>query len=239
MDEPDEPVDDDDEAACDDGWCDSVSGTFLFTIVTTPWWVPPRMLDDNWSTLAHFPKYPYAGGHRGYLYSELDRDDRGDPWNVRLSTEYGTDFDDVGRLGVRLTADTLFRVGIDTEWNRWIDHGPDPDDPFSTGDFNLVCRFAQSETVQFHSGLGVNWLTDDAGSDFGPNLTYGIEYYPRDPLVFSASMDVGTIGHAGYAHFRTTAGITRKHGEAFVGYDLRRFNDIRVHGLIAGARFTY
>jgi len=52
--------------------------------------------------------------------------------------------------------------------------------------------------VQFHSGLGMRFMVDNLKGkqqvDSGINFTWGFDWYPARPLVFSAMMDMGTLG---------------------------------------------
>lgn len=226
---------------CDDdppGFFDQlISNTVLFT-VTAPWWLPRLSCADD-GGWASFPPAPYAQGHPGYLVIDPIDPAGTDGWSLRLSSEYGTDFDDLSRIGTRLFVDTSHRIGIDTEWNQWIESAPAGTDDLATGDFNLVYRFAQHERVQYHSGLGMNWLADDAGSEFGFNFTWGVQAFPRDPFVFDAVMDVGSLGDAFLFHFRTSAGVIWGPAEIFAGYDRLRIGRTDLQGVMAGVRFWF
>ncbi len=103
------------------------------------------------------------------------------PWSGRLLMEYGTDFADLERVGGRLQLSTVKRIDFDTEWNSFLENTPSGQDQLWLGDFNAVFRFAQSEHVQFRSGIGFNWLHDDRATDFGFNFTYGADFFPIDP----------------------------------------------------------
>src|SRR5690606_20030843 len=194
-----------------------IGETLLFG-VTVPWWGPRVVLADD-GGWASFPPAPYAEGHPGYLVIDPIDPAGTDGWMLRLSSEYGTDFDDLDRIGARLVIDTSARSGIDTEWNQWIESTPTGTDDLATGDFNLVCRFARHERLQYHTGLGMNWLADDAGSDFGVNFTWGVQAFPRDPFVVDAVIDIGSLGDAFLLHFRTSAGVVWGPAEIFTGYD--------------------
>ena len=54
------------------------------------------------------------------------------------------------------------------------------------------------------------------------------------PLVFSAELDLGTLGHASVVHVRTTAGAVWGVSEAFIGYDLYDIGSTQIQGLVAG-----
>ena len=217
---------------------DFVNTTVVFS-TSAPWWLPHYALRDDFLNWTDDPTAPYAEGHDGYLV--INDPDTLDTrwWAARISTEYGTNFGSLSRIGTRLIFDTSTRFGFDTEWNQWIEATPLGNDSLATGDFNLVYRFAQSERVQFYSGAGVNWLADSARSDFGFNLTYGVEAFPTDPLVLAATIDLGSLGDAVFFHFRSTAGVMVGPGELFTGYDYQRIGNVNLQGLLLGIRFWF
>jgi hypothetical protein len=229
----------DHDDCCDDPnvFEELIGNTLLFT-VTAPWWGPRLAVGDD-GLWAGFPPAPYALGHPGYLVIDPIDPAGTDGWALRLSSEYGTDFDDLDRIGARLIVDTSSRFGFDTEWNQWIESTPAGTDDLATGDFNFVYRFAQHERVQYHTGVGMNWLADDAGSEFGVNFTWGVQAFPRDPFVLDAVLDVGSLGDAFLLHFRTTAGVVWGPAEIFAGYDRIHIGDATLQGVLAGVRFWF
>ncbi len=222
--------DDDDDSA----WAEILGRAFLYT-VSLPYAFPYAVLEheDPWSV--EFSRFPYDDGHDGYLIidpeSGLDRED----WlGARVYSEYGSDFAGLSRIGGRALFETTFRLGIDTEWNHWSERTPAGRDELWTGDVNLILRFAQSETIQFRSGLGVNWLSDQLGGEAGFNFTYGVDVFPGDPFVLESTIDWGRIGDAGLFHVRGTAGVIWKGLEIYTGYDYLKIGDADLHGLIGG-----
>ncbi|MBM82299.1 MAG: hypothetical protein CMJ78_17165 [Planctomycetaceae bacterium] len=103
----------------------------------------------------------------------------------------------------------------------------------------MVFRFAQSETVQFRTGLGFNWLEDDGHTDAGFNFTYGVDIYPSRPWVFSTTLDLGALGHSGLVHSRTTVGFQWKRLEVFTGYDFFKVGSAEIDGLISGLQIWF
>jgi hypothetical protein len=65
------------------------------------------------------------------------------------------------------------------------------------------------------------------------------DWQPVRPLVFSAELDLGTLGHASVVHVRSTAGVSWGVTEAFVGYDLYDIGSTQVQGLVAGVQVWY
>jgi hypothetical protein len=226
---------------CDDdaeGFFDRLIGNTVLFTVTAPWWLPRLACGDD-GGWASFPPAPYAQGHPGYLVIDPIDPAGTDGWSLRLSSEYGTDLDDLDRIGTRLLVDTSRRIGIDTEWNQWIERTPTGTDSLVTGDFNLVYRFAQHERVQYHTGVGMNWLADEVGSEFGVNFTWGVQAFCRDPFVLDAVVDVGSLGDAFLFHFRASAGVVWGPAEIFAGYDRLHIGDATLQGVLAGVRFWF
>ena len=214
-------------------------GKVLFVAVSSPWWVPHVAVDDDLSDWASFPSAPYDDGHDGYLVIDTLAPIEADGLAARIRTEYGTDFDDLSRIGTRLIVDTGSRFGIDTEWNQWFEETGGSRDTLATGDFNLVYRFAQHERIQFRSGLGFNWLADSGEGDFGFNFTYGVDVFPIEPVILSGTLDVGSLGDAAFVHVRSTAGVNWGPAELFAGYDYQRIGPVNLHGLVAGLQLWF
>ena len=59
------------------------------------------------------------------------------------------------------------------------------------GDVNVVYRCAQIPILQMRTGLGMNWLADEFGSDVGFNFTYSGDFFPADPWLVSAGINWG------------------------------------------------
>lgn len=231
-----------DSADCDHRdnpfWAESI-GPFLGMVLASPWWGPHVALDDSFADEALFPRYPYQDGTSGALSFDSHPPAGSRPWGGRFTAEYGTDLSGLTRIGGHYLIDTRSRFGIDTEFNSWREERPLGDDAMWTGDFNVVYRFAQSERVQFRSGLGANWLEDHGRGELGFNFTYGVDLYPAQPWVLSSTIDAGTLGDAGTFHVRSTAGVLLKNLEFFGGFDYRRIGSADLPGLITGIRLSF
>jgi hypothetical protein len=250
LDEVREEVEDDDrdddsssdwDSDCDDPRSE-LMGILLTPVriaVTAPWWLPYTALEDNWDTWPEFPAGPYADSHQGYLLIESPYSTPTRAWSARVTALYGTDFGDLSWAGTRIVVDTASRFGVDSSWTQWIEQRPAGDDSLATGDFNFVLRFAQSEHVQFYSGLGANWMADDGHGDAGFNFTYGLDWFPKRPWVISASLDAGTLGGARLYHGQLGIGAAWRHVELFTGYDATFIGDATLDGLIAGIRLWF
>lgn len=239
-------LDEDNDEAEDAFWL-GVGKLALWT-VTSPVWLPRALIDDTTLDPGCFARYPYRCDLDGYMapdaefmrqqYPWLESDRYA--WMVRLRGEYGGDFDDLSRAGGQLLFDTASRWGVDTEANYLHEQLPaDRCDQLWLGDANVVYRFAQSPQLQMRTGLGLNWLSDEFGSDFGFNFTYGGDFFPADPWIVSAEIDWGTLGHAGLFHGRATVGVHFHRFEVYTGYDYLDVGDTQINSAVSGVRIWY
>jgi hypothetical protein len=223
-------------------------GKLAFWAATSPVWLPKSLLDDTSFDPGCFARYPYRCDLDGYMapdeefirqqYPWLESDRYA--WMVRLRGEYGGDFDDMSRAGGQLLFDTASRWGIDAEANYLREQSPpDRRDQLWLGDANLVYRFAQSPKLQMRTGLGMNWLADEFGSDVGFNFTYSGDFLPADPWIVSAEIDWGKLGHAGLFHGRATVGVHFHRLEVYAGYDYLDVGDTQINTAVSGVRIWY
>lgn len=221
----------------DDSDSDSIAGWIVLGGLTAPWWGPHVFVEDDDAGAAQFPVAPYADGADGYLQFDDEAVDTR-AWGGRFSVDTASDFDDITTMAGRLRLDSVFRLGIDTEWAHL--QARSGTDSLTAGDFNLVVRFAQSPRVQFHSGLGLNWLGDRGSSDFGWNFTYGVDLFPVEPVVVSTTIDLGIVGDASLIHLRSTLGMMiTPRVQLYSGYDLRDYEGITVHSLLTGLEIWF
>ena len=209
-------------------------GSIVVTgIVTSPFWVPAIALGDDYELAAWFPDAPYDDVP-GALVIESPLPANTSDWTAHLRGEYSNDFDKLNRAGSSLLLEHSSRFGIDTSWDyRYHDPLVGHDDLW-TGDFNIVYRFAQSERVQFRSGLGFNWLSDEIDTDIGFNFTYGADFFPAEPWVISAVIDWGRLGKASLFHGRVTVGLVLDRFEIYTGFDYYDVGGTQLNGFIAG-----
>jgi hypothetical protein len=162
------------------------------------------------------------------------------PWAIRGRAEYGTDFDGLEWTGGQVLAETTWRWGIDADTRHVREQLlPAGHDSLWLGDVNVHFRFAQSPSLQMRAGLGMNYLSDPLGSDFGFNFTYGGDWFPVQPLIVSGELDIGTLGSSQLYHLRATAGANFGMSEAYVGYDYTDIGHTQIAGLVAGVRLWY
>ena len=189
---------DDDDDDDKHGFRQALGQAIAFTL-TSPYWLPRGMVADDSFAPGYFARYPYHGGQDGAMAPDVlpPLKDDYSPWLVRIRAEYAEDFDDLSRIGGGLLLDTAPRWGVDTAFDyRRESLALGRHDSLWTGDCNLVYRFAQSSQVQMRSGVGFNWLADASGGEFGLNVTYGGDWFPRDPWIVSAELDWGKLGSA-------------------------------------------
>lgn len=213
-------------------------------VVTTPFWGPIVMAEDDYDARAEFLSYPYQDDEGEMVFEtaagQWPTGIESGPWLARFGSDYGTNFSGTEWIGGHLLLDTSWRWGLDGEFRRLEEQlAAGEEDSLWLGDVNLVFRFAQHERWQMRTGLGTNFLSDDAGSDFGFNFTYGGDYLPVEPLELSATLDAGRLGSADLLHLRTTAGLTWRHAETYVGYDYLRVGQFDLNGLVAGLRLWF
>lgn len=209
----------------------------FFFCCAAPFQGPHALLGDDLADIGQMVSRPYVEAPAGLL-TDADPATRLPPLSGRLQLDVLSDFDDLDRFGGSLLVETPFRLGVDTSGSVWNEAGTG-DGALCMGDFNLVYRFAQSERVQFRSGVGLNWLSDDAGAELGFNFTYGAEVYPSRPWVLGTTFDLGTLGDAGLFHCQATAGVVFDRWDVFVGVDYSRIGQGELSGLLSGVRFRF
>lgn len=230
---------------CDDDDADSLTGQLMAmsllgagVVAASPFWAPFSALNDDYSRDSWFPKHPYRATEGAILYDESVRGSH--DWLTVLQGQYGTDFDDLIHFNGRAIVEHSSRFGIDTEFYfRQEDLAGGGHDELWNGDFNVTYRFAQSENWLFRAGLGVNWINDRGETDSGINFTYGAEWFPLKPFVFTGTMDLGRVSGDGLLHVRTTAGITTNGFGFYTGYDYFRVSDNGISAWINGSELRF
>ncbi|TWT62236.1 hypothetical protein Pan54_29770 [Rubinisphaera italica] len=212
----------------------------LFTAgITSPWWGPPIALADNSAESGKFLSTPYENSHHGLMdiepFGQLDSQDV----QFRFLADYGSDFSGLTRIGGQFEVDTASRLGFETSWNQFQEDLGTTTDELWLGDANITWRFAQNEAMQFHTGVGLNWLNAATNTDTGFNFTYGFDLFPIKPWVFRGTMDLGRIGDTSRVHFRGDVGLVWKHFEIFTGYNLERISNVNLQGVSAGIQFRF
>lgn len=230
---------------CDDDDGDNLFGNLILYTATSPYWLPHFMLDSGWSQQLQFPAFPYDNGP-GYLQTLAADSEawiklrKSHHWGGRLAFEYGNSFDEQYVVGGRGQVDTSSRLGLEADVRRWQEaSGSWQGDRIWLGEVDFTVRFAQNEHWMFRSGLGVNWLSDVADTNFGFNFTYGVDWFPVRPLVFSSEIDLGSLGEAWLFHARTSAGMTWQGTEIYAAYDYYDIGDGQLNAMSLGLRFWF
>jgi hypothetical protein len=233
---------DDDCDDCDDG--DNGLYALIGLGITSPFWAPAAMIGDDYAQPGYFAHYPHQYDC-GYMLIDpveaVGLDGPCEPYSLaaRFRGEVGTAFDDLDWIGGRVQLDTRWRLGLESDFRYICEDSDAGRDDLWLGDANALFRFAQSEHWQFRTGLGMSFLSDRLGSDFGFNFTYQADWQPVRPLVFAAELDLGWLGEASLVHVRTTGGIALGVSEFFVGYDLYDIGATQIQGLVAGVQVWY
>jgi len=217
---------------------DRFLGNSVIFAVTSPFWAPPCLMGDD-GTPGYFPNYPYQSNHPGYVIPSPSLVET-NYYGIRLRGEYGDDFSGLSRSSGHLLFDTVWRWGIDSEVTYRHEAFDDATrDEMWTGDVNIVRAFSQNERLQLRAGLGINWLEDRVGSDFGFNFTYAGDFFPRDPWILSTELDCGRLGNASLFHVRSTVGMQFRGFEVYAGYDYLDVGRAEIGNVISGIRLWF
>lgn len=171
------------------------------------------------------PLYPMQG-------ASLLRD-----WSGRVRCDWAGDFHDLQRVGGHVLLSSTSGFEVETEFVCFQERlGCGAHDQLWLGDANLLFRLLETERLMGRIGVGFNWLGDRFGADAGFNFTMGLDWFPVRPLVFSSTIDLGTLGRAGLFHFRTTAGVIVRRYEVYTGYEYYDVGNTQWNALVGGVR---
>lgn len=228
-----------DPNAQDEGESESLLLVGAGLVAAAPFWGPHVALDDDFLTPSYFLRYSYWHDEPGSMFTLPPYGARLRAWQTELAFEYADNLDDLDRYGAHFRLSTTSRIDVETNWNTLEEETSSGRDHVTVGDVDLLYRFAQSEKLQFRSGLGANWFDDHQGAVAGFNFRYGADYFPCRPWHFAALFDLGELGKAGLVHVRSTAGITYARWELFTGYDYRKIGSVHFGGPVAGVQFRF
>ncbi len=188
----------------------------------------------------YFPSYPYQGQNEGFMVMDRWSDQPLKLWSLQTRVEYADNFGDQSRIGGNFLFETTSRFGLDTDVNYRRESLPGGlNDSLWTGDSNLLFRFWQSPRLQQRVGVGVNWLSDNIGQDYGWNLTYSSDWRLHRPWVISSEIDYGGLGGASLFHGRLTTGLQWNRVEIYIGYDYYEVGSVQLDGMVSGLRFFF
>ncbi len=237
----------------------------LGCLLVLPWCLPWQGVGAP--VAATYEEFPYANGALGFLRpapasgSERGAEPATEPpaaseggstgaggrrWSLRAASEASYVFDDVlrGRLALRLQTPSLVELEVtEALLAERIEDSNDPAqgelETAALGTYGVALRFAQSPVVQFRTGLGyVTWSHD--GEWFqGAFGSYGVDFFPRAPLIGSIDVQLGRLGEAFYYDARATVGVALQRFEVYVGYDAMGLDDEPFAGPLMGLRVWF
>jgi hypothetical protein len=222
---------------------------FLLAVLA-PWSLPHALLDPGLETDGRFLGYPFAEARSGLMV--LDRPRADGEWHgfdnrkelawysARAGIEFGSDFDGLNRVGVRLFLDTDTRIGLKSDWDYYREHLPcGCRDELWFGDLTVTYRFVQNEHVLMHTGAGMRWMFDHGRERAGVNFLYSVDVFPVEPVHLFASLEGGTLGNASLWRARAGVGVNWTHAELFAGYDCLRIGSVSLQGPFVGLRLWF
>lgn len=232
-----DPWEDDDD---DDLTTIAILGVVAGVVFAAPVWVPYTLLDQREEGVDSFSEYPYENGHAGFMTDGLGPQASALPFSLRAGLEYGLNFDNVHTAGGKLAVDfPSYRLTFDSGWTSYFERdGSGGTDDFTVGDVNMVVRFVESERSVWRAGIGVNWLAD-SGGEAGFNFTYGIDYFPFRPVVWSSELDWGTLAGDTLLRLRSTFGLQIRDFELYTGVEYLDIREEHFTTMLFGIRYWW
>lgn len=208
-----------------------------------PFWIPHDLLEERPGEMepGYFLAHPYAVPDQPFLSRYPGTPEaRRQSWSLRTAAEFGSDFDDIERLGVTARLETAWRFGLDGAWSHFREELPDGStDTLDLGDVNLTYRFAQAGYGEMRAGFGMNWFADGPVHEQGVNFTYGGDFYLGDPWITSFELDVGGVGGATRFHGRATLGLAWERCELCAGFDYESLDSVGLPSWTLGLRLWF
>jgi len=235
---------------------DGGDGELALWIVTSPWTIPNMALEPGERGTPGYEDYPYSRGSNGLLrYPEPMRDEEverasvadvspdrdatssGKTMAAQVRAEGGYILGGVYRGGVGARLMTPIRLELDGNFFALAEPLVDGTVDRSTfANAHLGLRFAQSEHVQFRTGLGYQQYADQQGVEPGIDFFYGFEAEIGAHLVLAASGNLGSAGQAFVGQARATLGVMVGRFEIFAGYDHASIGGVPLGGPTAGVQ---
>lgn len=104
------------------------------------------------------------------------------------------------------------------------------------GDVGGSLASPTADGVHFHYGGGVLYWNNEGQAATGGYGSYGIDFFPMDPIVISTVAKVGGLGGQWYFDVRGTAGVSLGQIEAYVGYSYLSVAGASLGGPLMGIR---
>lgn len=257
--------------------CGEACFELVRVVVLAPWSIPRELLGPHEHTSYLYADYPYRGSSRSLIHFERPsashsflepeshddaRSEQTQRFAAQVDIEAGTAFD-LHRAGFGLRLMLPIPVELDARWLGLWEPQQGSDDYAAFGHEHVTWRFAQSGSVQFRSGVGLQHFIENSPSDeqepfpnepgasLEPGLTspqvhhvggdffYGFEALVGDPLVLSGQLHLGWVGQAFVWQARTTLGVMLGPVEAYGGYHHIDLGGVPLGGPAAGARLWW
>jgi len=201
-----------------------------------------------------FEDYPYSRGSNGLVVYpapeptdavvEPPMDDEsavleapapGKPIAGQIRAEGSYILGGVYRGGLVARLMTPFRLELDGNFFAFAEPLDDGSVDRSTfGNAHLGVRFAESEHVQFRTGLGYRQYADQRSIEPGIDFFYGFEAELGAHLVLAAGVNAGSAGHAFVGQARASLGVMIGRFEIYAGYDHVSIGGVALGGPTAG-----
>ena len=229
---------------------------YAFLGVTSPWWGPNRTLEKGQpvgtARATRFADYPYADGAKGnllrpqrlvYGWDGITRNRTGDAvtprlvqsTSFRLGVETGFGLHDgINRLGFHARLQLPLRLQFDTDWSRLRERDQEGVDVAWIGREHVSVRFAETNTIQFYTGLGVQHFCDATDCVHGIDTTWGFEAFPGKPVTLAFEGSIGNLDQTFAPGLRTKLGYLVGPIEASLGWHQRWVGGVPLGGPFIG-----
>lgn len=192
-----------------------------------------------WATV--LGEYPYADGSGGYARPLRDEEGVAREWRTafRVEAEAGYVLAGAGRISGGARMQLPFYVDLATRYTVFVEPDVVGIASFLLGRVDLEVRVIDANGAQLRIGAGLRHAHDAIGSVLGGGFGIAMDLFPVQPLVLSASADIGFVGRAAVAALRATLGVMIDRTELFVGYHydgLLGDSPVDLGGVILGSR---
>jgi hypothetical protein len=212
----------------------------LLDIFLAPFRIPYLLVESREHRDYVTSNHPYQESNRGNLRKRVRRNSRFlEDTAVNLSTDASYQYDGLwrGAASARLSA---WRLELDTTWRLYLENLDDEPgeetDSAVLGNAHLCYRFAQNPHLMFRAGAGYAHWIDGEGSEFGFDTVYGFDVFPRQPLILSVDLGLGSLGDAFTWRARGTLGANLGPFEIYAGYEHVGIGSVPLGGPVLGAR---
>ncbi|MCG8419654.1 MAG: hypothetical protein MJE77_17110 [Proteobacteria bacterium] len=207
---------------------DDDDNSLIGRVLLSPFWLPAAWLEDHPNRAFHHRSYPYEAGPGLHVVAPSQLGNGSNSGSTasgidalfRFQASYERHDDHFDGRRLRCNVRTNLRVNLDGSLTRY-------DEALSGGRIDhlwhyktlLTYSIAVSPRVHFSSGLGLRGVRFGDGEHFlGGVFRYSAEFFPRRPLHFWLTGEIGD-GEGGAAfEGEVGLGVLVNRFEAFVGY---------------------